>query len=227
MTTVNEDLTLMQLSYRETPSTLPSKTDDPRAADLTKRWQEMEKQGWQYLGNEKTFFGGEDQKVPANGFQAQVYRSPDGKFHIAPRSTEFDQGVEQLLKDGFTDIQLALHGNPDQRDAVIEFIRLVLEEDPSPAGEHCAGHSLGANLCQEASKNHNDYVKQFGGTLYDGLGVNGPGMSDGEWSSFGIWQDKNSDGVTDTGEYSTLDELHIASVNLQSDNNYREAGALW
>ena len=45
---------------------------------------------------------------------------------------------------------------------------------------------------------------------------------DEEWEAFGIWQDKNSNGVTDDGEYSTLDELHIASVDLQSDDNFRE-----
>ena len=40
---------------------------------------------------------------------------------------------------------------------------------------------------------------------------------DGKWSSFGLWQDKNSNGVTDTGEFRTLDEAGIAAIDLRGE----------
>src|SRR5690606_33719273 len=41
--------------------------------------------------------------------------------------------------------------------------------------------------------------------------------ADTEFSRFGVWQDANSNGVTDPGEFSTLSELGIASLDLTSD----------
>jgi len=52
------------------------------------------------------------------------------------------------------------------------------------------------------------------------------GMFDGgddEWTSFGVWQDKDGDGVTGESEFSSLDELGITSINLESDQDYHEA----
>ena len=43
---------------------------------------------------------------------------------------------------------------------------------------------------------------------------------DVEWNSFGVWRDANSNGVTDDGEFFSLDELNITSVNLQSDDDF-------
>ncbi|MBF0243561.1 MAG: hypothetical protein HQK64_13940, partial [Desulfamplus sp.] len=40
---------------------------------------------------------------------------------------------------------------------------------------------------------------------------------DERWSQFGIWQDANSDGKTDEGEFKTLDELSVSSISLISD----------
>jgi hypothetical protein len=45
---------------------------------------------------------------------------------------------------------------------------------------------------------------------------------DDEWQAFGVWQDKNSDGKTDEGEFADLDELGICSLDLQSDGNVCE-----
>ncbi|MES2951816.1 MAG: cadherin-like domain-containing protein [Pseudomonadota bacterium] len=39
---------------------------------------------------------------------------------------------------------------------------------------------------------------------------------DAQWSLFGVWEDKNSDGATQDGEYNTLDTLGIANINLNS-----------
>lgn len=38
------------------------------------------------------------------------------------------------------------------------------------------------------------------------------------FSQFGVWQDKNGNGITDDGEYFTLAQLGITSLSLQSDN---------
>ena len=38
--------------------------------------------------------------------------------------------------------------------------------------------------------------------------------NDEAWSQFGVWQDKNSDGITDPGELRTLDELGVESISL-------------
>jgi VCBS repeat-containing protein len=45
---------------------------------------------------------------------------------------------------------------------------------------------------------------------------------DEAWSDFGVWQDKNSDGISDDGEFQTLDEAGITDIELESDGNERE-----
>ncbi len=44
--------------------------------------------------------------------------------------------------------------------------------------------------------------------------------NDLEWESFGVWRDANSNGQTDDGEFSSLADLEIQSIHLQSDENY-------
>jgi VCBS repeat-containing protein len=41
---------------------------------------------------------------------------------------------------------------------------------------------------------------------------------DARWHEFGAWVDANADGVCETGEFKTLDDLGIASINLTSDH---------
>jgi hypothetical protein len=41
--------------------------------------------------------------------------------------------------------------------------------------------------------------------------------NDAEFAKFGVWQDANSNGVTDAGEYRSLSDAGIVSVNLVSD----------
>ncbi|OGB21902.1 MAG: hypothetical protein A3I66_21120 [Burkholderiales bacterium RIFCSPLOWO2_02_FULL_57_36] len=48
---------------------------------------------------------------------------------------------------------------------------------------------------------------------------------DAQWAKFGVWEDKNADGQTQDGEYLSLDQLGIASINLQSDGQTHNAGA--
>ena len=45
--------------------------------------------------------------------------------------------------------------------------------------------------------------------------------ADDKWAKFGVWQDANQNGVTDTGEFRTLTELGVAAVNLTSDGNFQ------
>jgi Ca2+-binding RTX toxin-like protein len=45
--------------------------------------------------------------------------------------------------------------------------------------------------------------------------------NDREWSRFGIWQDQNQNGVTDPGEFKTLDQYGVQSVQLTSDGRFQ------
>ncbi len=50
---------------------------------------------------------------------------------------------------------------------------------------------------------------------------NGDGVldaNDAHFSLFGVWQDANGNGVSDEGEFRTLEDLGIVSINLRSDN---------
>ncbi|MBC7917738.1 MAG: cadherin-like domain-containing protein, partial [Rhodoferax sp.] len=40
---------------------------------------------------------------------------------------------------------------------------------------------------------------------------------DAQWDQFGVWEDKDADGQTQVGEYKTLDDLGIASIDLHSN----------
>lgn len=37
---------------------------------------------------------------------------------------------------------------------------------------------------------------------------------DARWAEFGIWQDADSDGKTDDGEFKSLDEMGVLSIRL-------------
>nr|WP_315240818.1 cadherin-like domain-containing protein [uncultured Albidiferax sp.] len=45
--------------------------------------------------------------------------------------------------------------------------------------------------------------------------------ADEAWAKFGVWQDANSNGVTDAGEYKSLTELGIASIKLTTDGKFQ------
>ncbi|WP_411884563.1 cadherin-like domain-containing protein [Polaromonas sp. YR568] len=45
---------------------------------------------------------------------------------------------------------------------------------------------------------------------------------DDKWNEFGAWQDKNSNGISETGEFKTLDEIGITQIELQSDQQVRQ-----
>jgi hypothetical protein len=40
---------------------------------------------------------------------------------------------------------------------------------------------------------------------------------DTQYDKFGVWQDKNSNGISDAGEYQTLTKMGILSINMNSD----------
>ena len=41
---------------------------------------------------------------------------------------------------------------------------------------------------------------------------------DDKWGEFGVWQDVNQDGITDQGEFKSLDHHGITQIDLQSDH---------
>uniref|UniRef100_A0A0Q9YPW8 Cadherin domain-containing protein n=1 Tax=Candidatus Berkiella aquae TaxID=295108 RepID=A0A0Q9YPW8_9GAMM len=43
-------------------------------------------------------------------------------------------------------------------------------------------------------------------------------VEDTSFGNFGVWQDKNSNGISDSGEYKTLMEMGIISINVNSDH---------
>ncbi len=48
---------------------------------------------------------------------------------------------------------------------------------------------------------------------------------DAEWSSFGVWQDLDQDGETDAGEFKSLSEWNITSIDLTSDGVEEDIGS--
>ncbi len=44
---------------------------------------------------------------------------------------------------------------------------------------------------------------------------------DDKWNQFGVWQDANSNGITDAGEFKGLDALGIREIGLTSDGQFR------
>ncbi|WP_158269474.1 cadherin-like domain-containing protein [Limnohabitans sp. JirII-29] len=61
------------------------------------------------------------------------------------------------------------------------------------------------------------------------LDTNGNGLldaGDDKFAEFAVWQDANGNGKTDANEFKTLSELNIASINLKSDGQMRDAGTL-
>jgi hypothetical protein len=61
----------------------------------------------------------------------------------------------------------------------------------------------------------------------EALDTNGNGLldaADDKFAEFAVWQDTNGNGVMDIGEFKTLTELGVASINLHSDGQMRDAG---
>jgi len=48
--------------------------------------------------------------------------------------------------------------------------------------------------------------------------------NDALFAGFGVWQDKNADGIQEAGEYQTLAQLGIASIDLRSDGQVQTYG---
>ncbi len=44
---------------------------------------------------------------------------------------------------------------------------------------------------------------------------------DAKWSQFGVWQDANSNGVNDDGEYRSLSDMGISAIGLASDGRFQ------
>ena len=69
--------------------------------------------------------------------------------------------------------------------------------------------------------------KPDGQTDLEGLrafDTNGDGVfsaADAKWNSFGVWQDANSNGITDPGEFKSLTDLGINAISLTSDGHFQ------
>ncbi len=127
MPTIQEDLALSVLSYLD--------TTELNNSDL---WNEMASRGgWEHLGHSDDFFRGSspDGSTPNNGFEAQVFRSPEGEVVIAYTGTNSFDDIDD-------DIAVVLHGDAGQRDSAIILANLVVREEGIDT-LHVTGHSLG------------------------------------------------------------------------------------
>ena len=60
--------------------------------------------------------------------------------------------------------------------------------------------------------------------LREAFDTNGNGRfeaGDAQWGSFGVWHDANSNGVTDPGEFRSLGDMGITSIDLGTDGQFR------
>ena len=56
-----------------------------------------------------------------------------------------------------------------------------------------------------------------------GFDTNGDGRftaADDAWTRFGVWQDSNQNGITDAGEFKSLDAMGISAIELTSDGQF-------
>ncbi len=166
MPTVKEDATLSLLSYLDKPSDLKDKHITAENRTLAKCWQDMQADGWEYLGNQDDYIS--DVSLRNTGFQAHVYRSPDGQIVFAMRGTS-------ELKDFIDDAVLAFHFEPDQVDSMKDFVANVLDNHPSNQSVHFTGHSLGGYL---AAKGLIFIKNNYPGFESNGLGFNDPGIAE-------------------------------------------------
>ena len=132
--TIKDDLALSILSYKSTEELTRSKL-----------WQDMSEDGWKHLGDSKRFFENySNNKPPTNGFEAQVFRSPEGEVVIAYTGTN---GINDL-DDGAI---LAFGGRPPQQDSAKALAELVIKSEGIDT-LHVTGHSLGGYLAQIVTK---------------------------------------------------------------------------
>jgi hypothetical protein len=58
-------------------------------------------------------------------------------------------------------------------------------------------------------------------TAFDSNGNGQLDTQDKSWRRFGVWVDADGDGVSDAGEFRSLDEVGIVSIGLKSDSQKR------
>ncbi len=73
---------------------------------------------------------------------------------------------------------------------------------------------IALTLHSEQAKTDLDALRIAFDTNHDGVFD----AKDEKFEKFGVWQDKNSDGISDEGEYHTLTQMGIISINLSSDH---------
>ncbi|AGF76993.1 Protein of unknown function (DUF2974) [Desulfocapsa sulfexigens DSM 10523] len=127
--TIKNDLALSILSYESTDKLAESKL-----------WQEMSSDGWEHLGHSSEFFKNDNIEPPTNGFEAQVFRSPEGEVVIAYTGTN---GIDDLDDDAL----LWLGGKPPQQGSAKELADLIIKSEGIDT-LHVTGHSLGGHLAQ-------------------------------------------------------------------------------
>ena len=156
--TIKDDLALSILSYKSSVE-LPE----------SKMWQDMSEVGWEHLGHSDKFFENDEKKSPDNGFEAQIFRSPEGEVVIAYTGTN---SIDDLDDNAI----LAFGGKPPQQDSAKAIADLVIKAQGIDA-LHVTGHSLGGHLAQIVAK----YLKSTSDfdVVTTGGAFNVPGIGEG------------------------------------------------
>ncbi|MGE3320419.1 MAG: Ig-like domain-containing protein, partial [Candidatus Berkiella sp.] len=79
-----------------------------------------------------------------------------------------------------------------------------------------------SNIDEIALTLHSDAAKTDLDALRIAFDTNHDGVFDAkdeQFNKFGVWQDKNGDGISDAGEYHTLSQMGILSIKVTSDHH--------
>jgi hypothetical protein len=90
----------------------------------------------------------------------------------------------------------------------------ILVYDPTDSGQVTDINQIAFNSYVPGAKTDLEGLKYFDSN-HDGQ----LDAADQAYSHFGVWQDSNSNGVVDQGEYQILDQAGIKSLSLTSDHN--------
>lgn len=90
----------------------------------------------------------------------------------------------------------------------------ILVYDPTHSGQVTDINQIAFTSYVDGAKTDLEGLRFFDSNHDGNLDV-----ADQAFSDFGVWQDSNSNGVVDSGEYQVLDQAGIASISLTSDHN--------
>ncbi|MET0589528.1 MAG: hypothetical protein ABWZ75_13490, partial [Novosphingobium sp.] len=186
------------------------------------------------------FSGTSDQdviKVSDIGFIQKVVNSQDLKLNIDVTVTDADGDATTAtvkVNGGVPPVVIDLDGDGAEFLSHAAGVTFDYAGDGTQVLTAWAGQDdglLAIDLNGDGKVNDGSEIVFGGNGLTDLQGVaaqydNGDGVldaNDAAFAKFGVWQDANSNGVNDEGEFHSLTELGITSINLVSDGVVQSA----